>query len=64
MTQLEQTKRAYAPLLGRVDSIITKLEKSAAEHNFDSASALFIAKELAGALEEAEEFFLDGDPEE
>ena len=32
MTQLEQTKRAYATLLGRVDSIITKLEKSAAEH--------------------------------
>lgn len=62
MTQLEQTKRAYATLLGRVDSIITKLEKS--EHNFDSASALFIAKELTGVLEEAEEFFLDGDPEE
>ena len=51
MTQLEQTKRAYATLLGRVDSIITKLEKSAAEHNFDSASALFIAKELTGVLE-------------
>ena len=31
---------------------------------FDSASALFIAKELTGVLEEAEEFFLDGDPEE
>ena len=31
MTQLEQTKRAYATLLGRVDSIITKLEKSAAD---------------------------------
>ncbi len=30
MTQLEQSKRAYATLVGRVDSIITKLEKSAA----------------------------------
>lgn len=64
MTQLEQSKRAYATLVGRVDSIITKLEKSTAEHDFDSASALFIAKELTGALEEAEDIFLDGDPEE
>ena len=64
MTQLEQTNRADATLLRQIKRIITKSEKSAEEHNFDSASDLFIAKKLTGVLEEAEEFFLDGDPEE
>lgn len=64
MTQLEQCQRAYATLVGRIDTIITKLEESAETHSFDSAAARFTAKELAGALEEAEEFFLDEDPEE
>ena len=64
MTQLEQCQRAYATLVGRIDTIITRLEESAEAHSFDSAAARFTAKELAGALEEAEEFFLDEDPEE
>lgn len=64
MTKLEQYQKAYATLVGRIDTIITKLEESAAVRTFDSAAARFTAKELAGALEEAEEFFLDGDPEE
>lgn len=64
MTKLEQYQKAYATLVGRIDAIITKLEDSAAAHSFDSAAARFTAKELAGALEEAEEFFLDEDPED
>ena len=64
MTKLEQYQKAYATLVGRIDTIISKLEDSAAVHSFDSAAARFTAKELTGALEEAEEFFLEGDPEE
>lgn len=64
MTKLEQYQKAYATLVGRIDTIITKLEDSAAVHSFDSAAARFTAKELAGVLEEAEEVFLEGDPEE
>lgn len=64
MTKLEQYQKAYATLVGRIDTIVTKLEDSAAVHSFDSAAARFTAKELAGALEEAEEVFLEGDPEE
>lgn len=64
MTKLEQYKKAYATLVGRVDTIVTKLEASSAVRNFDSAAARFIARELAGALEEAEEIFLTEDAEE
>lgn len=59
MTKLEQYKKAYATLVGRVDTTITKLETVPA-----GMPAAFTAAELKRALEEAEDVFLEEDPEE
>jgi len=59
MTELEQYKKAYATLVGRVDTAITKLETVP-----DGMPPEFTAAQLKKALEEAEEIFLDEDPEE
>lgn len=53
MTELEQYKKAYATLVGRVDTTITKLETVPV-----GMPAGFTAAELRRALEEAEEIFL------
>lgn len=59
MTELQLYKRAYAVLVGRVDSVITRLETA-----LDGMPPAFTAGVLKNALEEAEELFLAEDPEE
>lgn len=59
MTQLEQYKKAYATLVGRVDTAITKLEEFP-----QGMPPEFTAAELKRALEEAEEIFLAEDAED
>lgn len=60
MTELEQYKKAYATLVGRVDRIITALEDSAAAEH---PAVLSAAKSLTNALLEAEDLFIEQDPE-
>lgn len=59
MTKLEQYKKAYAALVGRVDETITKLETVP-----DGMPPAFTAGILKRALEDAEEIFLAEDPED
>lgn len=64
MTELEQHKKAYALLVGRVDRIITNLEHVDKNFIMDTTAVSFIVGALTGALQDAEEIFLDEDPEE
>ena len=59
MTELEQYKKAYATLVGRVDTAITNLETVP-----EGMPPAFTAGMLKRALGEAEEIFLAEDPEE
>lgn len=59
MTELEQYKKAYATLVGRIDTVITNLETVP-----DGMPPAFTAGVLKRALEDAEEIFLAEDPEE
>ena len=59
MTKLEQYKKAYAALVGRVDETITKLETVP-----ERMPPAFTAGMLKRALEDAEEIFLAEDPED
>ena len=64
MTELEQYKKAYATLLGRVDGVATKLMNEAVR--FDprfEKGLMLIALELLFTLYEAENTFVDEDPE-
>ena len=53
MTELEQYKKAYATLVGRVDTTITRLENTP-----EGMPAAFTAGVLRKALEDVEEIFL------
>ena len=64
MTELEQYKKAYATLVGRVDTVITDLERMDRRVIMDKAVAEFAADTLTNALQEVEEIFLAEDPEE
>lgn len=60
MTQLEQYKKAYATVVGMVDTVITDLETFPPE----AMPPALTAGKLRRALEAAEEIFLDEDPED
>lgn len=64
MTTLEQYKKAYATLAGRVDTIITGLERIEKSSVEETAAIAFAIRSLTGALEETEEIFLAEDPED
>lgn len=64
MTELEQYKKAYALLVGRVDRVITNLEIVSRGTDQESANLALAMGALTAALREAEEIFLAGDPEE
>ena len=63
MTELEQYKKAYATLVGRVDRTITKLHEASAMLALERISLNLAADELKNALNSAEEIFLSDDPE-
>ena len=63
MTKLEQYKKAYALLVGRVDEVITNLELAGRGTDPASASLALAAGALTAALQDAEEIFLSEDPE-
>ena len=56
MTELERYKKAYATLVGRVDTTITRLETTP-----EGMPAAFTAGVLRKALEDVEEIFLADD---
>ncbi|MBD5162230.1 MAG: hypothetical protein HDT14_09500 [Oscillibacter sp.] len=64
MTELEQYKKAYAVLVGRVDRVITNLEIVSGGTDQESANLALAMGALTAALREAEEIFLAEDPEE
>ena len=64
MTQLEQYKKAYALLVGRVDRVITNLEIVSKGADQESANLALAMGALTAALQEAEDIFLEDDPEE
>ena len=64
MTELEQYKKAYATLVGRVDTVITDLERMDRRVIMDKTVAEFAAETLTNALQEVEEIFLAEDPED
>ena len=64
MTELEQYKKAYSTLVGRVDKIITNLEIVSKGSDQESANLGLTMGALIAALQEAEDIFLDEDPED
>ena len=62
MTQLEQYKKAYATLVGRIDTLTTNLENVGKNFIVEGAAISFTIKALVAALQEAEEVFLGEDP--
>lgn len=61
MTELERCKKAYATLVGRVDTIIGKLKESDIMLNLENTALRFAADELTKALLEAEEIIVAED---
>lgn len=63
MTLLEQYKKAYGTLTGRVDTLIRSLER--VEKNFvvEGAAISFTVKALTSALLEAERAFVEEEPD-
>ena len=55
MTELERYKKAYATVVGRVDTVISKLKESAVMLNLENTVLHFAAEALEKALLEAEE---------
>ena len=64
MTELERYKKAYSTLVGRVDKVITNLEIVSRGTDQESASLALAMGALIAALQEAEDIFLDDDPED
>ena len=62
MTQLQQYKKAYATLVGRIDTLTTSLEKIDRNFVVEGATLDYTIKTLIEALQEAEDIFLDEDP--
>ncbi len=63
MTELEQYRKAYATLVGRVDTVIKDLGGSSTVHNLNDAVLTLVAASLIKALHEAEDVFVSEDPE-
>lgn len=61
MTELERYKKAYATLVGRVDTIISKLKESDIMLNLENAALRSAADTLIKALLEAEEIIVAED---
>lgn len=64
MTKLEQYQKAYALLVGRVDRILGNLEAAGGDAGQAAANLALTAGALTAALQDAEEVFLAGDPED
>lgn len=64
MTELEQYKKAYAVLVGRVDRVITNLEIVSGSTDQENANLALTMGALTAALREAEEIFLAEEAEE
>ena len=62
MTSLERYRKAYSTLAGRVDTLISSLER--VEKNFvvEGAAIAYTVRALTNALIEAEEIFLADSP--
>ena len=64
MTELQQYKKAYALLVGRVDGVIANLEIASRGADQESANLALAIGALTAALQDAEEIFLSEDPEQ
>lgn len=64
MTELEQYKKAYAILVGRVDQVLSTLSATVTSLREDQKKLLFTATVLASSLIEVEDIFISEDPEE
>ena len=64
MTQLEQYKKAYATLVGRIDTLTADLEKIDKNFVVEGATLDYTINALTEALQEAEDIFLDEDPDD
>lgn len=61
MTELERYKKAYATLVGNVDTVISKLKETDIMLNLENISLRFAADALTKALLEAEEIIVAED---
>lgn len=61
MTELERCKKAYATLVGRVDTTISKLRETDIMSNLENAALRLAADALTKALLEAEEIIVAED---
>lgn len=61
MTELERYKKAYATLVGRVDTVIEKLKESEIMLDLESTALRSAADALIKALLEAEEIIVAED---
>lgn len=64
MTELEQYKKAYAILVGRIDEVISDLEQTGKGAAPEDPAIILTARALIRALQEAEEIFLAEDTDE
>jgi len=63
MTELEQYKKAYTTLVGRVDTVITDLECIDKNFVVEKAAAAYTVGALTDALQEARDIFKEEAPE-
>ena len=63
MNELERYKKAYAAVVGRVDTVISKLKESEIMLNLENTGLRFAIDALIKALLEAEETIIAEDGE-
>ena len=63
MNELERYKKAYATVVGRVDTVISKLKETDIVLNLENTALRFAADALTEALLEAEETIIAEDGE-
>lgn len=63
MTELERYKKAYAAVVGRVDTVISKLKETDIMLNLENTALRFAIDALIKALLEAEETIIAEDGE-
>ena len=59
MTELEQYKKAYATLMGRVDRAISKMEETSARYLAQGLAEIMASEELKAALEDGAVFYAE-----